>query len=219
MKTTTVLLLAFAATAAAAQTTPAAPATPAATSAAPVNATPATPSAAAPAAKATKLPLVNPGFESTKPGRDGAPEGWMASQHTGEVSYDFALDSGVKKTGTQSLRITNIGPEPFGIVSQTLPATALGGRTVRLSAWVKAEKIPEGGRRNGATMLIIAKRGSQVVASEAMRKREIQGTSDWTKRSIELAVPARSTELEVGISLQGGGKVWVDDYELEVLDP
>lgn len=215
MKTTTVLLLAFAATTAAAQTTPAAPATPAATA----TATPTAPPAAAPAAKATRIPLVNPGFESIKPGRDGAPEGWMASQHTGEVSYDFALDSGVKKTGTQSLRITNIGPEPFGIVSQTLPATALGGRTVRLTSWVKTEKIPEGGRRNGATLLIIAKRGSQVVASESMRKREIQGTSDWTKRSIELAVPARSTELEVGVSLQGGGKVWLDDFELEVLDP
>ncbi len=123
--------------------------------------------AAPAAAAAAGIEIVNADFESGKPGIDG-PHGWSTAQHTGPLSYDFALDSGEKKSGTQSLRITNIGPEPYGSLIQSIPATGLGGKKLRLTAWVKISGIPEEGKRTGAVLSLTALRGSAVLASEAM---------------------------------------------------
>lgn len=255
MKTTTVLLLALAATTAAAQTTPAAPAASAATT------PPAMPAAtASPTAKATTIALVNPGFESTRPGINGNPEGWSTFQHAGPVSFDFALDSGVKQSGTQSMRIKRIGPEVYGTVAQVVPAEAYAGRRVRLTAWMKTE-VPapvvaeeggakadeaaadapqrgarsapqaesregrrKGGRRGsdpreGASLMLIALRGSSILESELMQRSQVRGTTPWTQRSIELSIPKQANNIEIGAMLQGPGTVWIDEVKLEVVDP
>lgn len=171
----------------------------------------------APDAAAAAVPLVNPGFESTRPGIGGHPEGWTAIQHAGDESYDFALDSGHKHSGTQSVRIKRIGPEPYGTIMQVVDATALAGRTVRLSAWVRTDGIPASGR-GGAGLVLTAMRGSSIIAHEFMKKSRLRGTGDWKRVSIELALPARTTRLEAGATLEGDGTVWIDDFELEVVE-
>jgi hypothetical protein len=182
-------------------------------------------------ARSATAPIVNPGFESTKPGVNGNPEGWATFQHAGPVSFDFSLDSGQKKSGTQSLRIKRIGPEVYGSATQVVPAGAMAGKTVRLSAWVRTEvdKAPsadgEGGeaskgrkgRGPGAGLVLIAVRGSSILESELMRKSQIRGTTPWTRYSIELAIPASATGVEIGAMLQGEGTLWIDDVELEVV--
>jgi len=204
-------------------------------------------------ALAAPLPLVNPGFESRKPGVNDNPEGWGTFQHAGPVSFDFALDSGEKRAGTQSMRVKRIGPEVYGSVTQVVPAGPYAGRTVRLTVWMKTEvPAPEkpvaakddakdaakdeakdgagrkggsrrGGRRDdagrgGAAMMLIALRGTSILESEMMTRDQVRGTTPWTKRSIELAIPKQATHVEIGAMLQGVGTMWVDDFELEVLD-
>jgi hypothetical protein len=171
-------------------------------------------------AVAAPVPIVNPDFESTKAGASGL-DGWSTYQHTGPESYDFALDSGEKKDGTQSLRIANIGPEPFGSLKQTISATGLTGKTLKLSAWVKTSAIPEPGKRGsgGAALTLTALRGSAVVATETMRKRELRGTADWTRHSIELSIPPNAVSIDFGATLLGPGRVWVDGFALETVDP
>jgi len=168
-------------------------------------------------ADAAPVALVNPGFESTRPGAEGGPEGWTAIQHAGEESYDFALDSGRKKGGTQSLRITRIGPEPYGTVMQVIDATPLAGKTVRLSAWMRTEGIPESGR-GGAGLVLTAMRGSSILAHDFMKRGRLRGDTEWRRVSVELALPARTTRLEAGATLEGAGTAWVDDFELEVVE-
>jgi len=180
-------------------------------------------------ALAAKVAVVNPGFESTKPGVNGNPEGWATFQHAGPVSFDFSLDSGVKKSGTQSLRIKRIGPEVYGSATQVVPVGDMAGKTVRLSGWIRTEaersadgkvaEPPKGreGRGPGAGLLLIAVRGSSILESELMKKRQIRGTTPWTHYSIELAIPARATGVEIGVMHQGTGTVWIDDLELEVV--
>lgn len=176
-------------------------------------------------ARATTAPIVNPGFESTKPGVNGNPEGWATFQHAGPVSFDFVLDSGVKKSGKQSMRIKRIGPEVYGSASQVVPVGDMAGKTVRLSGWVRTEAEPADGkggeapkgRGPGAGLLLIAVRGSSILESELMKKRQIRGTTPWTRYSIELAIPARATGVEIGVMHQGTGTVWIDDLELEVV--
>ena len=172
----------------------------------------------APAAAAAAIPLVNPGFESKRPGDGGHPEGWSAIQHAGSESYDFALDSGQKRGGTQSVRIKRIGPEPYGTIMQVIDVSRYAGKTVRLSAWIRTDGIPEAGR-GGAGLVLTAMRGSSILAYEFMKKARLRGTGDWKRVSIDLALPARATRLEAGATLEGDGTAWVDDFELETVEP
>jgi hypothetical protein len=165
------------------------------------------------------VPLVNPGFESKNPGEMGNPEGWVAVQHAGAESYDFALDSGQKRSGEQSMRIKKIGPEPYGTISQVLPGAPFAGKTVRLTGWIRTEDVPASGRLTGGALVLMALRGSSFVAHEHMRHSRARGTSDWTKYSIVLKVPPTANRLELGATLEGPGTIWVDDFELEILPP
>ena len=87
----------------------------------------------------------------------------------------------------------------------------------RLSAWVRTEGIPAPGR-GGAGFVTTAMRGSSIIAHEFMKKSRLSGTGDWKRVSIELALPARTTRLEAGATREGDGTVWVDVFELEVVE-
>jgi hypothetical protein len=87
----------------------------------------------------------------------------------------------------------------------------------RLSAWVRTDGIPASGR-GGARLVLTAMRGSSIIAHEFMKKSRLRGTGDWKRVSIELALPARTTRLEAGATLEGDDTVWVDDFEFEVIE-
>ena len=168
-------------------------------------------------AVAAPVTLNNPGFESTKPGEGGNPEGWVAIQHAGAESYDFALDSGQKRSGTQSMRVRKIGPEPYGTITQVLNGGPYAGKTVRLSGWIRVEGVPE--RSEGAGLVLMALKGSSFLAHEFMKKSRARGSADWKQYTIELKLPPATTRLELGATLEGAGTMWVDDFTLEVVGP
>jgi hypothetical protein len=167
---------------------------------------------------AAQVTLTNPGFESKNPGEGGNPEGWVAIQHAGAESYDFALDSGQKHSGTQSMRIKKIGPEIYGTIMQVLDGARYAGKTVRLSAWIRTEAIPDG-RNPGAGLVLAALRGGAFLAHDFMSRSRVRGTTDWQRYTVELKLPPATTRLELGAMLEGAGTLWVDDFELEVVEP
>jgi len=160
-----------------------------------------------------RIPLANAGFESEARGPRGDPEGWLATQHAGEVSYRFTVDTAEHHEGSRSLRIENIGKEPFGALEQSLPATAFQGRTIRYSAWLKTR----GASGKGASLVASAEGMGALVAHNFMTDEEVTGTQDWRKVAITLAIPAYAGSVRVGVMLQGPGTVWFDAAELEIV--
>ena len=165
------------------------------------------------AALAGSMSLVNPGFESRNPGLHGNPEGWTTVQHAGPLSYTFKLDTETRRGGERSLRIDNVGPEPFGQIFQQLSAAALRGKTVRLSAWLKTKDATGG----GAGLTLQAMQGGATIAHNHMTGNTLKGTADWTRHEITLAIPKEADRVEVGAMLQGPGTLWLDDVELDVI--
>ena len=51
-----------------------------------------------------------------------------------------------------------------------------------------------------------------------MRDRPIRGTTDWEKYEIILKVPPESASLHFGITLSGGGKIWINQVKFEVVN-
>jgi hypothetical protein len=161
--------------------------------------------------------LVNAGFESTRDGQLGAPEGWWAVQHAGPRSYTFDLDTAKPHSGTRSLRIENVGPEAFGSIYQKVAARPYRGRTLRLAAWVRTREAKGNRFGAGAGLVLQAMRGGYSAAHAMMRKDAIHGTTDWTRYEVRLAIPADADEIELGLNLYGPGMAWLDDVTLDVV--
>ncbi len=124
---------------------PAAATAPGAPASAAAKATPA-------AAAAQGVPTVNPGFESTKTGSRGDPEGWFTFQHAGNPSYRYIVDADNPHGGTRSLRIENIGPEPYGAIAQSFDAKPHVGKVAKLSGWLRTKDANSDGGA-GLTLL------------------------------------------------------------------
>jgi hypothetical protein len=178
----------------------------------------AAPAAIAPTAAATPArgpALVNPGFESTVPGRRGDPEGWFTFQHAGDKSYHFALDTSEPHGGARSLRIENVGPEPYGAIAQALDAKAYGGKVARLSAWMRTRDVSE----TGAVLTLVTLQSGALLAQNFMAEAPVKGTTDWKRYAITLPVTKGAERIEVGAMLQGKGILWLDDVEIDFVDP
>jgi hypothetical protein len=163
--------------------------------------------------------LVNPGFESPRPGLFGNPEGWFSIQHAGDLSYLFKLDKSVHHAGANSLRIDNVGPEPFGSIYQQLAAQPYIGKRLRFSAWLRSENVTGSLTGGGGVLLIQAMQAGAPLAWNHMRDTPVRGTQDWARYGIELDVPPGADQIEVGAMLHGPGKLWFDDAELEIVTP
>jgi len=163
------------------------------------------------------VPLVNAGFESTVPGKVGSPEGWWVVQHAGPLSYTFEPDVTIRRSGERSLRVTNVGPEPFGAVYQTVAAAAFRGKTLRFSAWLRTEGTTGNRFASGAGLKLHSVRGGYPLELTEMRRDAVHGTTDWTRYEITLKVPAEAEGIEAGLVLFGPGRVWIDDVALDVV--
>ena len=177
---------------------------------------------AVPPAKAAQpigsVALVNAGFESTLPGKLGAPQGWWTVQHAGPVSYTFTLDTTKPRSGERSLKLENVGPEPFGTIFQPVDATPYRGKKVRLAAWIRSEGVAGNRYGAGAGLHLQAMKGSYPVVQETVRKDAIKGTTDWTRYEVAVDVPVEADRIELGLNLFGPGTVWLDDVALDVMD-
>ena len=195
--------------------TPAPVTAPAPATAAPAPAPARAAAPAAPAAPAVRSPhgttVINPGFESTVPGRrNNDPEGWFSHQHAGTLSYRFTLDTTNPRSGARSLRIENIGPEPYGAITQAIDGRPYRGKTVKLSAWMRTQ-----GTENAA-LTLAAMSGGIPLAHNFMSEKPVKGTTGWARYTITLPMPPATEFVEVGAMIQGKGSVWFDDVEVEV---
>jgi len=161
------------------------------------------------------VPLANAGFEGPI-ASTGQPEGWVTIQHAGEVSYTFTPDHDGPRSGERSLRIDNVGPEPYGAVYQIVDATPYRGRTLVFSAWMRTKDAKGNRFGKGAGLKLQAMKNGYPAAVKQMRRDAIDGTTAWTRYQLELAVPADATQIEVGLNLFGPGTAWLDDTALEV---
>lgn len=165
------------------------------------------------------VPLANPGFESAAPVRLGAPDGWWGIQHAGPLSYTFTPDSDAPRSGGRSLRIDNVGPEPFGTLYQVVPAASLRGKTLRFSAWLRTRDAKGNVYGTGAGLKLQSMRGGYIVDHVHMRMDSVGGTTDWARYEVHLKVANAADQIEVGVNLFGPGTVWIDDVALDVVEP
>jgi len=175
--------------------------------------------ASTPAAKAAPAPariaLNNAGFESTERGARGDPPGWFSFQHAGDLSYRYVVDTAEPRSGARSLRIDNVGPEPYGAVAQSVRAGAYAGKVAKLTVWMRTRDAND----NGAVPTLLVLASGATLAQNFMLDKPVKGTTPWTKYTLTLPVAKNADAVEVGAMMRGKGSLWLDDVELEFVDP
>ena len=173
-------------------------------------------SASAPAGSSAQPPVAivlrNPGFEDEpNPGR-ACPIGWDCTMHADPGSFRFFQDEASPFRGKRSLCVEPVKKEPWAVASQGVfdLAKIRGGR-VRFSIAVRLEAVAG----DGAGPYAAAQGGNGAVIAHA--KRLLQGTQQWQRVEVELAVPENASLIEVGVTLEGRGMVCLDDARLEIL--
>lgn len=152
----------------------------------------------------------NPGFELWD-SSGSCPAQWQCSQHAGEPSFEFLQEYTDRVEGNSSLRIERIGSQPWGVVNQLVDPKLLQGKRVRLSAKFKLEAVTELG---GGIMVVTSGPGQ---VSAPVYSRYVQGTRDWHTIELEGDIPAFVSRVTLGVALEGGGTLMVDEVRLEIL--
>src|SRR5207249_2377738 len=131
--------------------------------------------------------------------------------------YSAALDPNVKRDGHPVVCISS-SAKPTGSwcwygSNNRAPEIFLGHR-MRVTAWIKTEKV------TGTARLSVwawTPQGKLVCVDTPATRMIFKGTTDWKKYEATAEVPATLDHLDPGFNLFGNGRVWIDDFKVELL--
>jgi hypothetical protein len=133
--------------------------------------------------------------------------------------YDVGIDHTDRHSGKASAYSKSkdsAREESSGYFTQQIKADEYRGKRVRLSGYVKGEKI-----EGWAGLWMRVDGGlddNNVLSFDNMGNRPIKGTTDWKRYEVVLDVPANSVQILFGLVRGGKGQIWVDDLKFEVVD-
>jgi len=161
------------------------------------------------ASSSRPVPLKNGDFAAEPvPGRD-CPPSWGCAAHVNPRAFSFELASDSRSRG-RYLRVTRVQNEPWALVSQWLPATAMVGARVRFSVSVQGEAL-EG--RAGPLIVLQGTAGREL----DHRKVLVARSPGWQRVAVEIDVLPGTEAVGFGLTIEGGGSAGFDDIEAILL--
>jgi len=97
-------------------------------------------------------------------------------------------------------------------MAQILNAHNYRAKKVKMSAYVKSEAVEHWA---GLWMRVDGP-DRELHSFDNMEDRPIKGTTEWERYEIVLPVYEESFEIFFGVLLDGGGKLWLRDFQLEI---
>jgi hypothetical protein len=163
--------------------------------------------------KATQVALKNPKFDTVV---NGTLVDWSASEHNAGKSYTFKSDEKDAFSPPFSAQIARYGPEIYGLLEQSIIIKPEWiGKKARLSAYLKTT----GAVDEGGGLVLQARRGDgSINTHDHMNETRLRNDSPWKRYSVSVAIPTGTYWLRVGAMLEGSGTLWVDDFQLEIVD-
>lgn len=156
--------------------------------------------------------LKNPGFENAPRKLERCPEGWECTMHSNPESFVFRVEAAEGAQGKQALCVERVLPEPWALVTQSIPAAAQRGATLRFSLSLRIERAE--GEGAGPWAVVHGPFGNL-----AHEERLLKSTAGWQRVAVDFPVGAAAQTVEVGATMQGGGRVCIDEARLEVRAP
>jgi RNA polymerase sigma factor (sigma-70 family) len=89
------------------------------------------------------------------------------------------------------------------------------GKKIRMTAWLKSEGVSQG---SGLSIHVNGGGYKQLTNDGQKGKRPVRGTMDWRKYEAIADVPLDAQAIFCGVTMNGKGKIWIDDVQLEVIN-
>lgn len=142
-------------------------------------------------------------------------DGWFKTG-TEAKKYEVGFDKNNVKTGKKSAYIESIKDDidGFGTLMQSCSAKNYLGKKIKLSAYVKSQNVAGW---SGLWLRVNSDNAKKPLSFDNMYNRSIKGTNDWKKYEIILDVPLESSKLSYGLLINGTGKVWFDQLNIEII--
>jgi len=140
--------------------------------------------------------------------------GWQKFGDLEDVTVmpDLAVFHGGKTSA--SIQASKATREGKFTLSQSINAKAYVGKRLRVAAYVKTEGLIVGGTFWADALPEDSPNDRNGPGSDRTR---LAPTSDWRRYDCYVDVAKGSATLDVGISIQGSGQLWLDDVSLEVV--
>jgi hypothetical protein len=135
------------------------------------------------------------------------PRGWAATE-TVPHEYRVGTDHRVVHSGKASLFLRSLVAKPTGVVmvSQQFASTAYQGRRVRVSAFLRSERVAR-----DAELWLIAPDS----AGDGGERAAVRGTTPWKRYELVMEVPADAGSVGFWLTMSGAGTLWADDFRFE----
>lgn len=131
-------------------------------------------------------------------------------------SYIMGPDENFKLSNQDVFKIQSIEDKikGFGTIMKTIKSDLFSGKTVKMTAYVKSEKV----KSWAGLWMRVDYDTAGVLAFDNMQNRAIKRTTEWMKYQVVLFVPQEATSISYGVLLDGTGQIWFKDLMLEVVD-
>lgn len=101
----------------------------------------------------------------------------------------------------------------FGVATGSFPPDQAAGKKIRFSGWIRTENLEDG---FAGLWWRADKANGDVGAFDNMGGRGPRGTTDWQHFSIDLDIPADTSNINFGVIMPGKGRAWFDDLTIDV---
>jgi erythromycin esterase len=144
----------------------------------------------------------------------GFEEGLRPWLPANQRNFLFVLDPVVQHSGTASLKIQARSAASNGsaLLSQVFDPQTYAGKRIRLSGYIRANEV-----RSSAILWIGIQGTNYSLDSFQRYSQPISGTTEWVKSEIILDVPPESNFAVIGVTLEGTGMIWLDDFQIELV--
>lgn len=142
--------------------------------------------------------------------------GWEGMEHNLGNSYRFVADTEVAFSAPASARVERYGPEIYGHLRQLIPVQPQWvNKNVRLSAMVRTDTPADA---SVGLIFQMNRADGSILSFNHMFDDRLSGKNEWRRVSVDLKVLPNTYRINVGGILEGSGKAWFDDFQLELLD-
>jgi len=144
------------------------------------------------------------------------PKDWQL-RGSGSRNYELRSDGDLVFTGNHSAMLAShdkeVQPNLSGSGVQAALAGPFAGTRVQLSAMLRSENV-----RAGGLWMYVTDPGRVVIAYQIAQLTPERDGGEWTRYRVVMDVPWHAELIAYGFTLQGRGKLWVDDMHLTPVD-
>lgn len=140
---------------------------------------------------------------------EGKPEGWNIRE---QAAYSVSRDCQAAPTGLPcAVKIEGVaGATGFLPLTQVIPPGDSLEKGALLTGWIRTEGV-----RDGAMLWVVANGADgRPLRRDNMQNRRVQGTTQWTRFSVQVPVVGSTRSLGFGVILEGPGTAWFADLRL-----